>query len=65
LFFFYLTLTGGVVAVPEAHSVVDDEGQPEIRVLDEAGRVLVVFRREDVSLYSRKPLSGAPVIGEP
>jgi hypothetical protein len=44
---------------------VDDEGQPEIRVLDEAGRVLVVFRREDVSLYSRKPLSGAPVIGEP
>jgi hypothetical protein len=65
LFFFYLAQTGGVVAVPEAHSVVDDESQPEIRVLDVAGRVLVVFRREDVSLYSRKPLSGAPVIGEP
>ena len=60
LFYFYLAMTGGVVVIPEGKAVVDTEGQSEIRVLDSAGRVLVVFNRPDVSMYTQKPLDASP-----
>jgi hypothetical protein len=57
LYYFYLAMTGGVVVVPDAETVIDTEGESCIRVTDAAGRVLVIFNRRDVSLYARKPLA--------
>lgn len=53
--YLYLATSGNVVQVPEGEEVIDDGG-PEIRVVDADGRVLVIFKRESVGLFSRRPI---------
>jgi hypothetical protein len=45
-------MTGGEVVIPGGEAIIDKEGEPTITVVDAEQNVLVVFRREDVSLHS-------------
>jgi hypothetical protein len=52
----YMAVTAAEVAFPSGESIEDVEGSPEIRLLDANRRIIAVFQRSDVSLYSRHPL---------
>jgi hypothetical protein len=56
LLYIYQAVSGGEIVIPDGETVEDIEGENVIRVLDKLGRVLVVFQRADVSLYSHHPL---------
>jgi hypothetical protein len=54
LLYVYLAMTGGVVVFPQGDAVIDEEGKSDIHIVDKEGRVLAVFQRPDVSIYSHE-----------
>jgi hypothetical protein len=54
--YLYLTQTGAEVVFPDGQTLVEVEDDPVVRVLDVRKRVLAVFHKADVSLFSSKPL---------
>jgi hypothetical protein len=55
----FLAKSGGRVLFPSAVAVVSGQADDEVRFIDAEGRTLAVFRRADISLYTR---DGAAVI---
>jgi len=59
--FVYLAGSGARVTLPQAVSVAIREG-PEVAFLAADGRIVAIFRRQDVSVYSLVDLG--PILSE-
>jgi hypothetical protein len=49
----FLAKSGGRVLFPSAVTVVSGQADDEVRFIDSGGKTLAVFRRADISLYTR------------
>ncbi len=49
----FLTESGGRVLIPDAVALTSGDTEDEVRFVDAAGKTLVVFRRQDIIIYSR------------
>jgi hypothetical protein len=55
----FLAVTGGRVFLPDAVAVTDGDSEAEVRFVDAGGRVLALFRRGDVAMYSMQDFAMA------
>jgi hypothetical protein len=53
MFVAYLAVSAGRVVIPEAVEVADFESDDHVSFIDANGRILVTFRRADLSIYSK------------
>ena len=49
-----LASTGGQVLIPDAVEVLPADNETLVNFVDSSGRILVTFRRADVSLYLKE-----------
>jgi hypothetical protein len=62
--FVYLANSGRCVVLPGAVALQDNEQIDTVSFVDEAGEVVAVFFRADVSVYSLDELTGAFIPSE-
>ena len=58
--FVYLAQSGGRVVIPDAVALLDGDSEDEVCFIDASQRVVAVFRRQDVALYSLDDLPESP-----
>ena len=59
--FVYLAISGRCVVLPRAVDLQDNEQVGTVSFVDEAGEVVAVFSRADVSVYSRHQLADGAI----
>ena len=58
--FVYLAQSGGRVVIPDAVALRDGASEDEVCFVDASKRVIAIFRRQDVALYSSDDLPQFP-----